>query len=167
MIAAALLLASHAPPQPTVNVEGLGTAVGLLSERNRSVAMFLGLPFAVPPVGKLRFQPPQPHPPWASTLDATAFGNICMQKPTPPLPAENGTQSEDCLFLNVAAPTSSLGTAAKLSVMVWVHGGAYNTGSTIDYADLDTLVTAGDPVVVVTVQYRLNVRPASVEPATS
>jgi para-nitrobenzyl esterase len=112
-----------------------------------SVARFLGIPYAAPPVGDLRWRLPQPHAPWQGTRDATQFGAICPQ-PTSgeTLPAA----SEDCLFLNIYAPFP-LQSGSK--VMVWIHGGTNTTGAGSFY-DPTPLVTAGG-VIVVTLNYRL------------
>ena len=115
---------------------------------------FKGVPFAAPPVGELRWRTPQPATPWDEVRDATEFGQRCYQPTidfgfyqTDPQPT-----SEDCLYLNVWTPATT-GDAA-LPVMVWIHGGAFLTGSgseTIYHGD--TLAQSG--VVVVTVNYRL------------
>lgn len=112
-----------------------------------SIARFLGIPYAAPPVGPLRWRLPQPHAPWPGTRDATSFGAICPQPSSGgPLPP----QSEDCLFLNVYAPYP---LSQDHAVMVWIHGGTNTTGAGSFY-DPTPLVTAGD-VVVVTLNYRL------------
>ena len=64
-----------------------------------SVFAFLGIPYAAPPVGDLRFRPPQPHAPWPAPRPASEYGNICPQ-----LSADGVAGSEDCLFLNVFTP---------------------------------------------------------------
>lgn len=112
-----------------------------------SVARFLGIPYAVPPVGALRWRLPQPHAPWQGTRDATQFGSIC---PQPGSGETLPTQSEDCLFLNVYAPFP-FHSARK--VMVWVHGGT-NTSGAGSFYDPTPLVAVGD-VIVVTLNYRL------------
>jgi para-nitrobenzyl esterase len=109
--------------------------------------LFLGIPYAEPPVGALRFQPPKPVAPWTTTRAATDFGAPCPQNPG--ALAAPGTQSEDCLSLNVFAPTG----ASKLPVLVWIHGGAFIAGGSSQY---DSARLAGEgPIVVVTLNYRL------------
>lgn len=109
---------------------------------------YLGIPYAEPPVGELRWQPPQPHRPWQAVLDATRFGAHCLQASL----GYAGAFSEDCLFLNVFAPKS----AGDLKpVMVWIHGGANYAGRSGPY-DPTPLIQSGD-VVVVTLNYRLGV----------
>ena len=118
-------------------------------------AEFLGIPFAQPPVGDLRWREPLPTKSWTGVRDANAFGAPCSQ----PLLGDwnkhdSETSKEDCLFLNVMTPAWP--AKAPLPVMFWIHGGA-NTGGTASsalYKD-GTLVQHG--VVLVTVNYRLGI----------
>jgi para-nitrobenzyl esterase len=113
------------------------------------VRAFLGIPYAKPPVGELRFMPPQPAENWKDVRQATEFGPSCVQN-TSAL-AAMGAQDEDCLTLNVFTPAAD----KKLPVMVWIHGGAYVSGGSNQY---DGAKLAGEKqVVVVTVNYRLGV----------
>ena len=142
LVAAGLTLALSAAP--TVTVPGLGSAFGNASDTFPGVAVFRGLPYAEPPTGSLRFQPPKPKVTWGNApLNATWFGNICMQKADPGIAPYTQTQSEDCLYLNVATPAAALAdpSSSKLPVMVWVHGGAYMTGCSDDYRT-DSVVAA-------------------------
>lgn len=117
---------------------------------------FRGIPYAKPPVGDLRFRPPQPHDGWTDPKDATTFGAIAHQNlgllavmfgGTPP------AQSEDCLTLNVYTPAID---DRPRPVMVWIHGGGYLTGgSGTDWYDGRSFVA--NDVVLVTVNYRLGV----------
>ncbi|GAA1284170.1 carboxylesterase/lipase family protein [Saccharothrix xinjiangensis] len=112
----------------------------------RDVRVFQGIPFAAPPVGELRWRPPQPVQPWHEPLDAGKPGNSCAQ------PSDFGLPEsfvEDCLYLNVATPRRGRG----LPVMVWIHGGSFTTGAGAVY-NPRTLAARGD-VVVVTINYRL------------
>ena len=109
---------------------------------------FLGIPYAAAPTGNRRWQPPQPHAPWFTPLDATHFGAHC---PQPEPPASAAGASEDCLFLNVYTPSHAL--FGQHPVMVWIHGGSLVTGKGDDY-DPTALIQHGD-VVVVTINYRL------------
>jgi para-nitrobenzyl esterase len=123
------------------------------------VIAWKGIPYASPPVGTRRFQPPQPPDPWTGIRDTTAFGSISLQLP---FLVANGTlevempepQSEDCLYLNVWAPRPD---GKKRPVMVWVHGGALlnGSGSQSDY-DGARFAEQGD-VILVTINYRLGV----------
>jgi para-nitrobenzyl esterase len=107
---------------------------------------FFGIPFAAPPLGSLRWKPPQPAAAWTTTLDATKFRAHCLQEGSPGDP----NASEDCLYLNVYAPR---GNATGLPVMVWIYGGANAVGAS-DFYDPTPLVETGG-VVVVTINYRV------------
>ena len=116
------------------------------------VETFLGIPYAAPPVGDLRWMPPQP-PEQHDLLEATEYGNICPQVTT--LGAFSGPTSvtEDCLYLNVF----TTGLDGSKPVIVWIHGGGYVTGSSNDY-DASKLAKGGPdgtPSVVVTINHRL------------
>ncbi|HEY3609392.1 MAG TPA: carboxylesterase family protein [Pseudonocardiaceae bacterium] len=117
-----------------------GTAVGGADE-------FLGVPYAAPPVGRLRWQPPRPAARWDGVRAATAFAPHCAQ---PVTPFGRPSTSEDCLFLNVFAPAGH--RAASRPVMVWIHGGALVTGESDDYQPAGLVA---DGAVVVTINYRL------------
>jgi para-nitrobenzyl esterase len=120
------------------------------------VGAFLGIPYASPPLGDLRWKAPQPPAPWKGVREATSYGARCMQAPIfEDMVFQDGGQSEDCLFLNVF----TLATAkpkSKLPVMFWIHGGGYQGGSASEPRhDGDFLPTKG--VVLVTINYRLGV----------
>ncbi len=108
---------------------------GLVSgawQANSAVRSYLGMPYAAPPVGKLRWKDPQPVASWGGVREATALGKQCIQParlPTALSTEAAGPQamSEDCLYLNVWTPAAS--PASKLPVMVWFFGGAWQTGS--------------------------------------
>src|SRR4029453_15526765 len=118
------------------------------------VRVFRGIPFARPPVGARRFRAPEAVSPWPGVRDAQEFGASAPQAPIQlPLPGlDVGRRDEDCLYLNVYAPS---GGAARKPVMVWIHGGGFviGSGSQVVY-DGTRLAQRGD-VVVVTVNYRL------------
>jgi para-nitrobenzyl esterase len=128
-----------------------GRVEGLRQELHEA---FLGIPFAEPPVGKLRFLPPQPKLPWPAVRSARAFAPSAIQPKTHNVPgfAASGERSEDCLYLNVYTPRAD---AKKRPVLFWIHGGgfAYGSGSERFY-DGGKLCERGD-VVVVTTHYRL------------
>lgn len=129
----------------------LGPITGV-SKGQPAVSIFYNIPFAKPPVGPLRFAKPVPYGSWAGTLNATAPGNQCMQSPESPFV---GT-SEDCLYLNVYVPDSvNVSTSDRASVMVWIHGGRFTSGNAY-YYDAQELARQGG-VVVVTIQYRVNI----------
>ena len=113
---------------------------------------FRGIPFSSPPVGKLRWRAPQPAASWKGVRDATSFGPACIQQRAPETGRAN--ESEECLFLNVWAPKTR--SAAGLPVMVWIHGGGLNNGSTRG-PQTDGAALARQGVVLVSIQYRLNV----------
>jgi len=114
------------------------------------VTSYLGIPYAAPPVGRLRWRPPQPVPRWTSTFQATAAGNIC---PGPSVtPGGPVTGSESCLNLNVQVPTGARGS--RLPVMVEIHGGGFL--DPIGPSDGTHLVSAGH-VVYVAMNYRLGI----------
>ncbi len=96
------------------------------------VASYKGVPFAAPPVGDLRWRPPQPVAPWKDVRPAAEFGSDCMQGRFGPPPAAGAPvpppPSEDCLYLNVWRPASAA-PKAKLPVMVWIYGGGFVGGS--------------------------------------
>jgi para-nitrobenzyl esterase len=119
---------------------------------------FLGIPFARPPVGELRWKAPVPNQPWEGVRDATAFGDSCAQLDS----LQGGaSESEDCLYLNVWTPEPA--PAEPLPVMVWFHGGGNESGSTADEVPLGVgglfydgrALAETYGVVVVTTNYRL------------
>jgi para-nitrobenzyl esterase len=124
------------------------------------VNIFLGIPYAAAPVGKWRWQPPQPVRRWREPLDATAYGNTCPQVTELGAFAGPSSITEDCLFLNVF--TTRLGAGhhsrgGKNPVLVWIHGGGNVDGESNDY-DGSKLATGGpngSPTVVVTLNYRM------------
>ena len=117
------------------------------------VARFYGIPYAKPPVGKLRWMPPVAAEPWKRTLEATTFGPQCLQVTTLGPFAGPQNTNEDCLYLNVYAPLGSLGSG-KLPVIVWIHGGGNVDGASDGY-DGSKMARDGRTVVV-TLNYRLN-----------
>ncbi len=137
-------MAADAPDQASTR---LGAVKGMVQG---DVAVFKGIPFAAPPVGPLRWKPPQPAAAWTGVRDASAFGPICMQSGG--LFLSSGKQDEDCLTLNIWTPANRSGH--RLPVMVWVHGGGFvaGSGSTPFY---DGTAFARDGVVLVSINYRL------------
>ncbi|MET0698268.1 MAG: carboxylesterase/lipase family protein, partial [Mycobacterium sp.] len=117
-------------------------------------AVWKGIRYAAAPSGELRWRAPVAPQPWTEVFEADRFGPVCPQ-PKSPIPLGAGTRiSEDCLFLNVWAPSGADAGAGK-PVMVWVHGGAYIFGSgSQPLYDGRTLASVGD-VVVVTLNYRM------------
>jgi para-nitrobenzyl esterase len=139
----AMTIAAGAKPVATME----GPVEGFASN---GVTQFLGIPYAAPPVGALRWMPPQPVTKWSAVRPARAFGPTCAQITTLGPFAGPPNSNEDCLYLNVFAPTA----AKKLPVLVWIHGGGYVDGESNDY-DATKLAAQGK-LVVVTFNYRLN-----------
>ncbi len=122
---------------------------GLVSGSGTSVRSYKGIPFAAPPVGDLRWKPPQPVQPWKGIRVSKSFPTNCPQFQFLP-----GAQSEDCLGLNVWTPARS--ASEKLPVMVWIHGGGFAIGASSQSAyDGEPLAAQG--VVVVSLNYRLGI----------
>ena len=131
------------------------TSGKLRGRRTSEVVSFLGVPYAQPPVGALRLRSPQPFRPKVGEFDAGTFGAASIQTLPPyvtwtyPKPA---TQSEDCLTLNVRAPSQQ----AKAPVVVWLHGGAWRSGATsMPLMNGEALARQG--LVVITANFRLGV----------
>ena len=121
------------------------------------VASWRGVPYAAAPVGELRFRAPQPAPRRTGVLEATRYGNVCPQPPIPNFPLDlGGPQDEDCLRLNIWAPSGTRPGDGK-PVMVWLHGGAYVLGSGSQALYHGRRLAGAGDVVVVTLNYRLGV----------
>jgi len=134
-----------------------GPVRGLVKD---GVYEFLGIPYAAPPVGDLRWLPPQPVAHWSEPLQATKFANTCAQVTELGVFAGPPNINEDCLYLNVF--TTNIGARhggnKGNAVLVWIHGGGNVDGESNDY-DAGKLATGGplgEPTVVVTLNYRLN-----------
>jgi len=148
--ASATLFAKDAPRVKTDK----GKIQGYVSSDGQ-IRIFKGIPYAAPPVGQLRWKPPQPVAKWHGTRQATSFGYHCMQ---PKIYADmifhDPGQSEDCLTLNVWTPAKD--KDAKLPVMVWIYGGGFTAGGTSE-ARQDGEILAHKGVIVVSMNYRLNI----------
>lgn len=145
-------LATSARAQDTVKLDsGEISGVVATKEGAEDVRVFKGIPYAAPPVGALRWKPPQRPARWEGVRACAAFGPACPQ-PAIPLMGVSEKQSEDCLFANVWTPAKD--ASAKLPVMFWIHGGSFVFGSGAQdvYAG-EALARRG--VVVVTINYRL------------
>ncbi|XP_021116517.1 carboxylesterase 1D-like [Heterocephalus glaber] len=159
------LSAEHSPSPPvvdTVNGKILGKYFSLKGFA-QPVSVFLGVPFAKPPLGSLRFAPPQPAVPWDFVKNTTSYPPMCSQD------AVQGKQlselftnrmekipltfSEDCLYLNIYTP-ANLKKNSSLPGMVWIHGGGLWMGGASTYDGL--ALAAHENVVVVTIQYSLS-----------
>ncbi|XP_012868195.1 PREDICTED: acylcarnitine hydrolase-like [Dipodomys ordii] len=158
-----LLIQGQAPASP-IRTTHTGQVRGSLihvKDSNVGVHTFLGIPFAKPPVGPLRFAPPEHPEPWSGVRDATSYPAMCLQNADimnmlttvkliiPPI-----SISEDCLYLNIYSPASAQ-EGSNLPVMVWIHGGALVVG--MASMNDGSRLAATENVVVVTIQYRLGV----------
>jgi para-nitrobenzyl esterase len=141
-----------------LNADEIQTKSGTVAGRTSAdakIRVYKGIPFATPPVGKLRWQPPQPAASWEGVRKATEFGARCMQGNifSDMVFRDNGP-SEDCLYLNVWTPTSS--PSEHLPVMVWIYGGGFQAGAASEpRQDGESLARKG--VVVVSFNYRLGI----------
>uniref|UniRef100_A0A8D0NGA9 Carboxylic ester hydrolase n=1 Tax=Sus scrofa TaxID=9823 RepID=A0A8D0NGA9_PIG len=155
------------PASPPVVDTAQGRVLGKyvsLEGLAQPVAVFLGVPFAKPPLGSLRFAPPQPAEPWSFVKNTTSYPPMCCQDPV----VEQMTSdlftnrkerltlefSEDCLYLNIYTP-ADLTKRGRLPVMVWIHGGGLVVGGASTYDGL--ALAAHENVVVVAIQYRLGI----------
>ena len=157
VFSAAAVLASAGIPEP-VSIEG-GQVTGTPTiQWTPNVRLFRGIPYAAPPLGNLRWRPPQPVISWQGVKRADHFSAACMQAPTD---TEGNAWreghvpvSEDCLYLNVWTPAQT--ATAKLPVMVFIHGGG-NTRGAASENQYDGAYLAQKGVVFVSFNYRMNV----------
>jgi para-nitrobenzyl esterase len=147
-------MAAQAANDPLTVKTDKGKVHGKMSEDSQ-VRVFLGIPFAAPPVGPLRWKPPQPAEKWHGVREATAFGSHCMQPNIyQDMIFRDPGPSEDCLTLNVW--TAAKDKKAKLPVMVWIYGGGFAAGGSSE-ARQDGAHLATKGVVVVSMNYRLGI----------
>lgn len=152
LASACLIMAPPALAQDPLNVT---TSSGPVTGTDvNGISSWLGLPYAAPPVGKLRWQPPQPVKPWTTAVKANTLAASCAQNADLGEFAKAGG-NEDCLYLNVYRPAEMKDSGKKLPVFVWIHGGALQVGQGGDY-DPSKLVKQGNAIVV-TLNYRLGV----------
>ena len=125
-------------------------------KQDGAVRTFLGIPYAAPPVGDLRWKAPQPAAKWSGVRKTTEFGARCMQGPIySDMIFRDPGPSEDCLYLNVWTPAKS--AKKKLPVMVWIYGGGYIAGASSEPRQDGTNLAKNQNVVVVSMNYRLGV----------
>ncbi len=121
---------------------------------------FLGIPYAKPPIGALRWQPPEPVEPWDDVFLATEFGPICPQRLDVDTDGDGIPDSkvyggdEDCLTLDVWRPAAD--AASPRAIMVWIHGGGNTSGAASESLYEGAYLAAREDVVVISIQYRLN-----------
>ncbi|MEM7612045.1 MAG: carboxylesterase/lipase family protein [Pseudomonadota bacterium] len=132
-----------------------GSVEGLAANGCRQ---WLGIPYAAPPIDKLRWHAPQPHAGWTGTRSAQAFGSASIQHRshmTDELPAGLDSCDEDCLTVNVFAPLET--GNAPLPVMVWIHGGGFSIGASSQSMYDGAQLAQSGRVIVVSINYRLGV----------
>ena len=141
-------------PTPSSTIQTLaGSVSGTVSNWDERIRVFRGIPYAKPPVGELRFKPPEAIAPWTGVRDATQFSASCIQAQhtsTFVWRREAFSVSEDCLYLNLWSSED----AENLPVMVWFHGGAHTSGQGHSQI-FDGTTLAQNGVVLVTINYRL------------
>ncbi|XP_046736268.1 juvenile hormone esterase-like [Diprion similis] len=138
-----------------VKLRGLGSLRGIV-ERNvdgGSYLAFKGVPYAEPPIGRLRFSDPVPSKPWSGIRDAAKYGAPCAQYD---FITRKIIGSDDCLYLNVYVPSNEERPQQGLPVMVWIHGGGFINGSGDKFLYGPDYIIKKN-VIVVTVNYRLGV----------
>lgn len=165
---AVTLLATSAHAGPLVRTaNGVVEGVVVEDKADKAVEAYLGLPFAAPPVGELRWSAPRPASAWQGKRDATRFAAACYQgvpRPWGPYSAEflaGEPLSEDCLYLNVWKPA---GAGAKRPVLVFIHGGGFGGGAG-HLPVYDGAALAARGVVVITINYRVGVLGFMAHPA--
>jgi len=155
-------LAALAAPRDRVTIDTgslQGTTAG-------GVISFKGVPFAAPPLGQLRWKPPQPVQKWRGVREATSYGPDCMQDPFPGDAAPLGvTPKEDCLYMNIWLPEKTE-PGKKLPVMVWIYGGGFVNGGASPTV-YDGSEFARDGIVLVSFNYRLGILGYFAHPALS
>jgi para-nitrobenzyl esterase len=155
---AALTACAQFAAAQQIRYEELRTANGVLEgviSADGKVRTFKGIPYAAPPVGPLRWKPPQPAAPWTGVRKAAEYGPRCMQAPIyADMIFHDAGPSEDCLYLNLWMPAAP--AQAKLPVMVWIYGGGFAAGASSEpRQDGGNLSKKG--VLVVSMNYRLGI----------
>jgi para-nitrobenzyl esterase len=150
-----LLITLSAHAQQAANIPKITTLNGIVrGVTEGDVTIFKGIPFAAPPVGEFRWRPPQPVKNWEGELDASKFGSNAAQAGWGAKPGTiSEGSSEDCLYLNIWKPVSSI-PKSKLPVMVWIHGGGFTGGSGSSPQNFGHELTRNG-VILVNINYRL------------
>ncbi len=157
-----IITSCNVSENPVLKLEG-GAIQGIPSETS-GVYIYKGIPYAAPPVGDLRWKPPQPVIPWEGVKLADSYGPAAIQPPRQPgsfyykeFFTDDGHQnSEDCLYLNISTPAPGKKNA-RLPVAIYIHGGAYASGYCYEKQFLGGEEWAKHGVILVTINYRLNV----------
>lgn len=159
LVAAILLVlstASYGFPTDVIRNTSLGLVKGnRLVVLGRAVEEYLGIPYAKPPIGGLRFTPPRPAEPWQGTLDARSRKTACPQVFTMPHAFGNIEHTEDCLHLNVWSPQNRTQEAAP--VLAWIHGGGFMQGSSGQNLYNGAVLASRTGLVIVGLNYRLGI----------
>ena len=132
---------AHAKPEPVITE--FGKVQGFVEN---GLTIYKGVPFAAPPVGGLRWKPPQPHEPWGDVLQTVEFASNPYQGDG------KGNVSEDCLYINIWSPAKK--ADEKLPVLVWIYGGGFSFGSSTDPVTNGRHL-ARKGVIVATINYRV------------
>jgi cholinesterase len=156
-------LANSKPLLPLIGVPiktTSGVVTGIAGQNDASVSAYLGIPFAHPPIGSLRFAAPVKYTS-SNARNATSYakncpGNLAQSNDTSGTSALSAT-TDDCLYLNVWAPAAKSGDTSKKAVLVWVHGGGFSEGGTSGSTYDGSRLAAKHDVVVVTTNYRLSI----------
>jgi para-nitrobenzyl esterase len=152
-VALGMAVAAELPGKPLADTLYIRTDLGLVHGINAgSVDEFLGLPYASPPTGDLRWKAPISAVPWRGVRDATVQRSACTQVITPG--GDISASSEDCLYLNIYRPARSV-PGRLHPVVVFIHGGSNKTGSGNEYDPSE--MVSGTDIMVVTIDYRLGV----------
>ncbi|KAH8596707.1 acetylcholinesterase [Bisporella sp. PMI_857] len=122
---------------------------------SQPVQAWLGIPYSAPPVASSRFAPTTQPLAFPGVRNATRFGNICVQPSNFQSFPDLSGMGEDCLYMNVFRPADTK-DRAKLPVLVWVHGGSFIYGSSLDFDGATFVASSVKPLIVVTFNYRLN-----------
>jgi len=155
LLALGLLVSSAATARAATEVTITDGTLQGKTIAGTNIRAFLGIPFAAPPVGKLRWRPPQPVHPWQGVRKAVAFGPRCMQRRIySDMVFRDSGPSEDCLYLNVWTPAQS--GSERLPVMFWIYGGGFQAGATSEPRQ-EGMNLAKKGVVVVSCNYRLGI----------
>jgi carboxylesterase type B len=143
-------LPARAAMQAAVRTDA-GMIAGRTTDRDASISVYKGIPFAAPPVGALRWRAPQPPAHWQGVREADRFSAACVQQPTPRTDTKL-SMSEDCLYLNLW--TGAAAATEKRPVMVWIYGGGFMLGNAANPAfNGEALARKG--IIVVTMNYRV------------
>nr|XP_039269975.1 uncharacterized protein LOC120344729 [Styela clava] len=143
--------ATSCPNQQLIRSTTSGCVEGYEQDWNgHAIERYLGVPYAEPPVGSLRFSNPANKSSWSETLPVKDFSKICPQG----ISFDDTRMDEDCLYLSIYVPSQNSSSVTSLSVMVWLHGGGHQSNDGMGSYQGDILAALGN-VIVVTVNYRL------------